>query len=119
MSKLPTKMPDDWNWEVHNLVAYEDNKKKFARGEITLEQLREFEEKYKESEGQREERWKREHVLQELAEENAKNFEELFALHSEGKLKPEITKSYSLDEAVEAIKSLEDRTATGKVVIEI
>ena len=52
-------------------------------------------------------------------EENAKNFEELFALHSEGKLKPEITKSYSLDQAVEAIKSLEDRTATGKVVIEI
>jgi len=52
-------------------------------------------------------------------EENAKNFEELFALHAEGKLKPEITKSYSLDEAVEAIKSLEDRTATGKVVIEI
>ena len=52
-------------------------------------------------------------------EENAKNFEELFALHSESKLKPEITKSYSLDEAVEAIKSLEDRTATGKVVIEI
>jgi len=34
-------------------------------------------------------------------------------------LKPEITKSYSLDEAVAAIKSLEDRTATGKVVIEI
>ena len=52
-------------------------------------------------------------------EENAKNFEELFALHGEGKLKPEITKSYSLDQAVEAIKSLEDRTATGKVVIEI
>ena len=74
MSKLPTKMPDDWNWEVHNLQAYEENKKKFAKGEITLEQLREFEEKYKESEGQREERWKREHVLRELAEENAKNF---------------------------------------------
>ena len=52
-------------------------------------------------------------------EENAKNFEELFALHSEGKLKPEITKSYSLDQAIEAIKSLEDRTATGKVVIEM
>ena len=52
-------------------------------------------------------------------EENAKNFVELFALHAEGKLKPEITKSYSLDEAVVAIKSLEDRTATGKVVIEI
>ena len=52
-------------------------------------------------------------------EENNKNFEELFALHAEGKIKPEITKSYSLDQAVEAIKSLEDRTATGKVVIEI
>ena len=52
-------------------------------------------------------------------EENNKNFEELFALHSDGKLKPEITKSYSLDQAVEAIKSLEDRTATGKVVVEI
>ena len=52
-------------------------------------------------------------------EENNENFEELFALHAEGKIKPEITKSYSLDQAVEAIKSLEDRTATGKVVIEI
>ena len=52
-------------------------------------------------------------------DENNKNFDELFALHAEGKLKPEITKSYSLDEAVAAIKSLEDRTATGKVVIEI
>ena len=52
-------------------------------------------------------------------EENTKNFEELFALHAEGKIKPEITKSYSLDEAVEAIESLEKRTATGKVVIEV
>ena len=52
-------------------------------------------------------------------EENTKNFQELFALHAEGKIKPEITKSYTLDNAVEAIKSLEDRTATGKVVIEI
>ena len=52
-------------------------------------------------------------------EENSKNVDELFGLHAEGKLKPEITKSYSLDQAIEAIKSLEDRTATGKVVIEI
>ena len=52
-------------------------------------------------------------------EENTKNFDELFSLHAEGKLKPEITKSYSLDQAIEAIKSLEDRTATGKVVIEL
>ena len=52
-------------------------------------------------------------------EENSKNFNELFALHAEGKLKPQITKSYSLDDAAEAISSLENRKATGKVVIEI
>jgi len=74
MSKLPTKMPDDWGWEVHNLQAYADKKKAFAEGKITLTELQEFEFKYRESEDQRQERWKREHVLQELAEENAKNF---------------------------------------------
>ena len=52
-------------------------------------------------------------------EENSKNFDELFALHAEGKLKPQITKSYSLDDAAEAISSSENRKATGKVVIEI
>ena len=52
-------------------------------------------------------------------EENSQNFDELFALHAKGKLKPQITKSYSLDDAAEAISSLENRKATGKVVIEI
>ena len=52
-------------------------------------------------------------------EENSQNFNELFALHAEGKLKPQITKSYSLDDAAEAISSLENRKATGKVVIEM
>ena len=52
-------------------------------------------------------------------EENSQNFDELFALHAEGKLKPQITKSYSLNDAAEAISSLENRKATGKVVIEI
>ena len=52
-------------------------------------------------------------------EENSQNFVELFALHAEGKLKPQITKSYSLDDAAEAISSLENRKATGKVVIEM
>ena len=52
-------------------------------------------------------------------EENSKNFDELFALHADGKLKPQITKSYSLDQAAEAISSLENRKATGKVVIEM
>ena len=72
--KLPTKMPDNWGWEVHNLHAYADKKKAFAEGKIKLEELQEFEMKYRESEQQREERWKREHVLRELAVENAKNF---------------------------------------------
>ena len=52
-------------------------------------------------------------------EENSQNFDELFALHAKGKLKPQITKSYSLDNAAEAISSLENRKATGKVVIEM
>ena len=52
-------------------------------------------------------------------EENSQNFDELFVLHAEGKLKPQITKSYSLDDAAEAISSLENRKATGKVVIEM
>ena len=74
MGKLPTKMPDDWGWEVHNLTAYAEKKKAFKEGKITLTELQEFEHQYRESEAQREERWKREHVLQELAIENAKNF---------------------------------------------
>ena len=74
MRKLPTKMPDDWEWEVHNLHAYADKKKAFKEGKITLTELQEFEFKYRESEEQREQRWKREHVLQELEVENAKNF---------------------------------------------
>lgn len=74
MGKLPTKMPDEWGWEVHNLHAYADKKKAFAEGKITLSELQEFEHKYRESAEQREERWKREHVLQDIATENAKNF---------------------------------------------
>ena len=30
MSKLPTKMPDDWGWEVHNTYTHEKKKKQFA-----------------------------------------------------------------------------------------
>ena len=69
-------MPDDWGWEVHNLVAYKEKKEKFAKGEITLAELQEFENQYRESEDQREERWKREHYLQNLDLDNAKNFRE-------------------------------------------
>ena len=69
-----TEVPKDFNWEVHNLHAYEEKKKKFAAGLISLTELQEFEFKYRESEDQRAERWRREHVLKEIAEENANNF---------------------------------------------
>ena len=67
-------MPDDWGWEVHNLHAYADKKKAFAEGKITLVELQEFENKYRESEHQREERWRREHIIRELEEQNKKNY---------------------------------------------
>ena len=69
-----TEVPEDFNWEVHNLHAYEEKKKKFAAGLISLTELQEFEFQYRESEDQRAERWRREHVLKEIAEENANNF---------------------------------------------
>ena len=41
--------------------------------------------------------------------ENQQNFKELFDLHAEGKIKPFVTETYSLDESATAIKTLEDR----------
>jgi len=51
------------------------------------------------------------------SELNAQNFKELFALHAEGKIKPFVSKSFSLDDTTKAIKSLEDRKVLGKVVV--
>ena len=48
---------------------------------------------------------------------NAKNFEELFQMHEEGKIKPFISETFSLDRAGEAIKTLADRKVLGKVVV--
>ena len=49
--------------------------------------------------------------------ENAQNFKELFDLHADGKIKPFVTESYSLDESAKAIKTLEERKVLGKVVV--
>ena len=49
--------------------------------------------------------------------ENAQNFKELFELHAEGKIKPFVTETYSLQESAIAIKTLEDRKVLGKVVV--
>ena len=61
-----TKMPKDMNWEIHSLHAYKEKKEAFAKGEITLDQLREFEYAHREKEEQREFRWKQHHQNMEL-----------------------------------------------------
>ena len=68
------KVPEGYEWEVHNLHAYAEKKKAFERGEITLTQLQEFEHQYRESAEQREWRWRREHIMAELEQQNVKNF---------------------------------------------
>ena len=52
-------------------------------------------------------------------EENKKNFQELFQLHSDGKINPEVSDSFSLDNGAQAIAHLKDRKAKGKVIIKI
>lgn len=50
-------------------------------------------------------------------QDNAKNFQELFAMHGEGKLKPHVWKTYPLERAGEALNALLSRQATGKIVL--
>lgn len=45
------------------------------------------------------------------------NVRDLFKLHAEGKIKPRISAHYPLAEGGKAIRSLMDRTATGKLVV--
>jgi hypothetical protein len=49
-------------------------KRPLKEGEITLTQLQEFEHQYRESAEQREWRWRREHIMAELEQQNVKNF---------------------------------------------
>lgn len=65
-SQWKTKMPSDFEWEVHSLHAYKDKKEAFARGEITLDQLRQWEFEHRESQEQREFRWQQHHQNLEL-----------------------------------------------------
>lgn len=50
-------------------------------------------------------------------EDNAANFQQLFAWHAEGKLKPLVSRTYPLAEAGTAIDSLGQRQAVGKLVV--
>jgi len=47
------------------------------------------------------------------------NIADLFKLYEEGKIKPRISKHYPLKDAAQAIKDLQDRKATGKIVVNI
>lgn len=50
-------------------------------------------------------------------QDNAANFQQLFAWHAEGKLKPLVSQTYPLAEAGAAIERLGQRQAVGKLVV--
>jgi NADPH2:quinone reductase len=50
-------------------------------------------------------------------EAHAANMEKLLAMHAEGKLAPEITHTYSLEESAQALRDLDARAVRGKVII--
>ncbi|MDD2161131.1 NADPH:quinone oxidoreductase family protein [Pseudomonas sp. MIL19] len=52
-------------------------------------------------------------------QDNAANFQQLFAWHAEGKLKPLVSQTYPLAQAAEAINMLGQRKAVGKVVVQV
>jgi NADPH2:quinone reductase len=51
--------------------------------------------------------------------EYEKNLQELFELHADGKINPEISDRFSLEESAAAIAYLKDRKAKGKVIIDV
>ena len=50
---------------------------------------------------------------------NAQNIAELFQLWQDGKISPQVSETYSLDDAHKAIEKLENRQAVGKLVVKI
>ncbi|MFP6850352.1 MAG: NADPH:quinone oxidoreductase family protein [Pseudomonas sp.] len=52
-------------------------------------------------------------------QDNAANFQQLFAWHAEGKLKPLVSQTFPLAQAGEAINTLGQRKAVGKVVVQV
>ena len=50
-------------------------------------------------------------------DENNKNFAELFKLHAEGKINPEVSQKYTLENSADAFLHLANRKAKGKVII--
>jgi len=52
-------------------------------------------------------------------QDNAANFQQLFAWHAAGKLKPLVSQTFPLTQAGEAINTLGQRKAVGKVVVQV
>jgi NADPH2:quinone reductase len=52
-------------------------------------------------------------------QDNAANFQQLFAWHAEGKIKPLVSQTFPLAEAAKAIDTLGQRKAVGKVVVNV
>ena len=50
---------------------------------------------------------------------NAQNIAELFELWQDGKISPQVSETYSLDDAHKAIEKLENRQAVGKLVVKM
>ena len=50
-------------------------------------------------------------------DENNKNFDDLFKLHAEGKINPEVSQKYALENSADAFFHLANRKAKGKVII--
>ncbi|HVT34915.1 MAG TPA: zinc-binding dehydrogenase, partial [Nevskiaceae bacterium] len=48
---------------------------------------------------------------------NAENFQQLFAWHAAGKLKPHVSHQYPLAQGAQALRDMMDRKVTGKVVL--
>lgn len=49
--------------------------------------------------------------------EDAQNFAELFAWYEEGRLKPQISAAFPLDQAAQALNDLKNRKVVGKVIV--
>ncbi|WP_312957029.1 NADPH:quinone oxidoreductase family protein [Stutzerimonas nitrititolerans] len=52
-------------------------------------------------------------------QDNAANFKQLFAWYAKGKLKPLVSQTFALEQAAEAIDTLGQRKAVGKLVVKV
>lgn len=62
---------------------------------------------------------RRQHATKQFCLADAANFQQLFAWHAEGKLKPLVSQTFPLTRGGEAIDALGQRKAVGKVVVQV